>query len=149
MLEFVEPESEAAGIRQHADLLSGIPLVLCDEVQLKQAVLNLLVNARQAMPDGGELLVRSQRVGNDVQLSVTDTGVGMNPEQLERCFDVFWSNKKGGTGLGLAATRRIVEEHDGRMTVMSEVGRGTSFSIYLPLAVELMPHVEGDHEEPA
>jgi signal transduction histidine kinase len=152
VLEFVEPENEQAGIRQHADLTGGLPLVLCDEVQLKQAVLNLIVNARQAMPDGGELLIRTQRVGNDVQLSVTDTGVGMSPEQLDRCFDVFWSNKKGGTGLGLAATRRIVEEHDGRLTVMSEVGRGTSFSIYLPLAVELIQHTADDgprSEDPA
>ena len=149
VLEFVEPENEAAGIRQHADLLAGIPLVLCDEVQVKQAVINLLVNARQAMPDGGELLVRSTRVGNDVQLSITDTGVGMTPEQLDRCFEVFWSTKQDGTGLGLAATHRIVEEHGGRMTVLSEVGRGTSFSIYLPLAVELMPKTGGDPEDAA
>lgn len=144
LLEFVEPENELADIRQHADLHTGIPLVLVDEVQLKQAILNLLVNARQAMPDGGELLVRTQRVGNDVQLSITDTGVGMSSEQLDRCFEVFWSNKKGGTGLGLATTRRIIKEHDGRMTIMSEVGRGTSFSIYLPLAVELIPHPPKD-----
>lgn len=136
-LEFVEPEDERAGIRHHVDLPVGLPLVLVDEVQVKQAVLNLLVNARQAMPEGGELIVRMRRSGTQVELSLTDTGIGMTSEQLEHCFEEYWSDKKGGTGLGLATTRRIVEEHDGELTVVSEPGRGTSFTIYLPLAVEL------------
>ena len=137
LMEFVEPEDEQIGIRHHMDLPVGLPLVLVDEAQIKQAVLNLLVNARQAMPDGGELLVRVQRLANHVEMSITDTGPGMSPEKLERCFDEYWSDKKGGTGLGLATARRIVEEHGGTITVVSEEGRGTSFSIYLPLAVEL------------
>lgn len=137
LLEFVEPENEAAGIRQHAELPVGLPMVLADPDQLRQAILNLLVNARQAMPEGGELLVRVRRDGNDVELSITDTGIGMSDDQRKRCFDEYWSAKKGGTGLGLAVVRRIVEEHGGRVDVMSEQGRGTSFSIWLPLAVEL------------
>jgi two-component system sensor histidine kinase HydH len=137
VLEFVRPENEQAGIRQHADLQAGLPLVLADEGQIRQALLNLIVNARQAMPDGGELLVRLARVGNEAEVSVTDTGIGMNEAQLERCFDVYYSNKKGGTGLGLATTRRIVEEHGGAIRVISEPGRGTSFNFVLPLAVEL------------
>lgn len=148
LLDFVEPEDEQAGIRHHVDVPVGMPLVLVDEDQIKQAVLNLLVNARQAMPEGGELLVRVQRVGTQVELSVTDTGIGMSPQQLENCFEEYWSDKKGGTGLGLATTKRIVEEHGGRITVVSERGRGTSFSIYLPLAVELTGprRKEGDDE---
>jgi signal transduction histidine kinase len=137
LLDFVEPEDERAGIRHHVDLPVGLPLVLADESQIKQAVLNLLVNARQAMPEGGELLVRVRRVRNDVEISVTDTGIGMSPEKLERCFEEYWSDKKGGTGLGLATVRRIIEEHGGSVEVLSEAGRGSSFSIYLPLAVEL------------
>jgi two-component system sensor histidine kinase HydH len=144
LLEFVEPENESQGIRQHADLVHGLPMVLADESQLKQAVLNLLVNARQAMEDGGELIVRAERIGNDVHLSITDTGCGMSGEELEKCFDVFWSTKPRGTGLGLASTRRIIEEHGGSMTGVSELGRGTSFTIILPLAVELVPHQEGE-----
>jgi signal transduction histidine kinase len=72
-----------------------------------------------------------------VALSITDTGIGMAPEKLARCFDEYWSDKKGGTGLGLSTARRIVEEHGGTIGVVSEVGRGSSFTIYLPLIVEL------------
>jgi signal transduction histidine kinase len=137
VLEFVEPENQRANIRQHVDLQLGLPLVLVDETQIKQAIVNLLVNARQAMPEGGELLVRLSRAGSEGVLAVTDTGVGMRPEQLERCFEVYWSDKRGGTGLGLSTAKRIVEEHGGRITVLSEVGRGTSFTVWLPLAVEI------------
>lgn len=136
-LEFVETEDARQGIRHHVELPLGLPLVMLDEGAFRQALLNLFVNARQAMPMGGEMIVRAQRQGNMVELSVTDTGVGMTPEALERCFDVYWSTKKGGTGLGLATTRRIVEEHDGRINVVSELNRGTSFSIVLPLLVEI------------
>jgi signal transduction histidine kinase len=137
ILEFVEPENQRAGIRQHVDLQIGLPLVLVDETQIKQALVNLLVNARQAMPTGGELLVRLYRQGSEGVLAITDTGVGMRPEQIERCFEVYWSDKRGGTGLGLSTAKRIVEEHGGHIEVLSEAGRGTSFSIFLPLAVEL------------
>lgn len=137
LLEFVEPEDSRGGIRHHVDLQVGLPLVLIDESAIQQALLNLLVNARQAMPGGGELLVRLRRDGNWVECSVTDTGIGMRPDQLAHCFDEYWSDKKGGTGLGLSTARRIVEEHGGSITVVSEVGRGTSFTLYLPLFVEL------------
>ncbi len=137
LLDFVEPEDEQAGIRHHVDLVPGLPLVLADEVQIKQAVLNLFVNARQAMPEGGELLVRVRRNATQVEIAITDTGMGMGPEKLERCFDEYWSDKQGGTGLGLATARRIIEEHGGTITVVAEEGRGTSFSISLPLALEL------------
>ena len=137
LVEFVEPEDQLAGIRHHVDLPSSLPMVMLDEGAFRQALLNLLVNARQAMPSGGELIVRLQRQGNFAELSVTDTGVGMDDESLERCFDVYWSTKRDGTGLGLATARRVVEEHEGTIRVVSEVGRGTSFSIVLPLLVEI------------
>ena len=136
-LDFVEPEDTRAGIRHHADLPTALPLVMLDPVAFRQAILNLFVNARQAMPMGGELIVRIRRLGNSVELSVTDTGVGMRPDELERCFEVYFSTKREGTGLGLSTTKRIVEEHGGRIHVISEVGRGTSFSIVLPLLVEI------------
>jgi signal transduction histidine kinase len=137
MLDFVEPENEQAGIRHHVELAVGMPLCMVDETAFKQAVLNLLKNAREAMPSGGELLVRVRREGNWCELTITDTGVGMSADALQRCFDEYWSDKKGGTGLGLPTARRIVEEHGGTIHVVSERDRGTSFTIYLPLIVEI------------
>jgi signal transduction histidine kinase len=96
---------------------------------------------------GGELIVRVRRQGNFVELSVTDTGVGMSPEDLERCFEVYFSTKREGTGLGLSTTKRIVEEHGGRIHVISEPGRGTSFSILLPLLLEIH-HTRSGGEPP-
>lgn len=136
-LEFVELEDARQGIRHHVDLPVGLPLVMLDEGAFRQALLNLFVNSRQAMPSGGELIVRVRREGNFAELSVTDTGVGMKAEEVDHCFDPYFSTKKSGTGLGLSTTRRIVEEHGGTITVVSEVGRGTSFSIVLPLVVEI------------
>ena len=148
LLEFVEPQDAQQGIRHHVDLPVGLPLVMVDETAFKQAVLNLLVNARQAMPDGGELIVRLRRDGNWAELSITDTGLGMGPDALAHCFDEYWSDKKGGTGLGLPTARRIIEEHGGSIAVVSEKGRGTSFSIFVPLLVEIAraPRPQSDGE---
>ncbi|HIG10391.1 MAG: ATP-binding protein [bacterium] len=137
VLGFVETEGGLQGIRQHVDLPSSLPLAIIDAGAMRQALLNLVVNARQAMPMGGELIVSAQREGSHVVLTITDTGVGMTPEDLERCFDTYWSTKKNGSGLGLATTRRIVHEHDGTISVVSELGRGTSFRVVLPLVVEI------------
>ncbi len=145
VLEFVEPEHEQRGIRHHVELPLKLPLVLVDEAQIKQALVNLFLNSAQAMPEGGELIVRVRRIRNHVELTVTDTGVGMSPDQVDRCFDVYFSTKKGGTGLGLATTRRIVEQHGGTIAVVSEQARGTSFSITLPLVVEI-PRTEAPHD---
>lgn len=146
LLEFTEPEHAQQGIRHLVDIPVGLPLVLVDEVQFKQALVNLFKNAREAMPEGGELLVGMRRIHNHVELAITDTGTGMAPEELERCFEVYWSNKKGGTGLGLAATKRIIEEHGGTIAVISEQGRGTRFSILLPLVVEITRQRAARHE---
>ena len=143
--EFTEPEHAELSIRQHLELPTSLPLVLVDEDRIKQALVNLFRNAAQAMPDGGELLVRLRRIGNHVELTVTDTGVGMSAEQVDRCFELYWSTKKNGTGLGLATTRRIVEQHGGTISVLSDPGRGTSFSITLPLVVEIA-RTEGREE---
>jgi len=124
-------------VRVHVELPSQLPLVMLDEGAFRQAILNLMVNAQQAMPGGGELIVRLVRVGARAELLITDTGVGMSEEQLSRCFELYWSTKKGGTGLGLATVQRIVQQHEGSLHVVSEEGRGTSFTIALPLLVEL------------
>ncbi len=137
VLEFVELEDSQAGIRHHLELPTNLPLVMLDESAFRQALLNLCVNARQAMPDGGELIVQLRRRGNFVELLVTDTGVGITQENLGRIFTEYWSTKKTGTGLGLSTVKRVIEQHQGTIDVVSEPGRGTSFSIVLPLIVEV------------
>jgi two-component system, NtrC family, sensor histidine kinase HydH len=136
-LEFMEPEMTANSIAVHAELPSSLPHVVIDSGAFRQALINLLVNARQAMPGGGELIVQVRRHGPSVEVTVTDTGVGMRAEQLENCFDLYWSTKKGGTGLGLSTVSRIVAEHEGSIGVVSEEGRGTSFTLRLPLMQEV------------
>ncbi len=146
VVDFQEPEHEAQGIRVHTDFPTNLPLIMLDEGAFRQALINLMVNARQAMPGGGELIVGIARQGRWVDLSLTDTGVGMDEDERERCFSLYWSTKRGGTGLGLATVQRIVSEHEGSIQLVSEKGRGTRFTIRLPLLVELT-HLAGNSEE--
>ncbi|HHV79168.1 MAG TPA: PAS domain-containing protein [Firmicutes bacterium] len=106
-----------------------------DPEHLQQAFLNLMLNALQAMPSGGELRVSTcQRPNsNYAQVSFEDTGVGIPEEEQEKIFDMFYSTKKGGTGLGLPLVQRIVDEHKGYMELVSKVGKGTRFTVNLPL----------------
>lgn len=111
--------------------------------QIQQVLINLLVNARQAMPDGGQMLVRIKpdAASNMIELTVRDWGCGIAPEKLPHIFDRFFTTKagpdasgKGGTGLGLAACKDIIDAHGGRIRVESSVGKGTAFIIRLPIA---------------
>ena len=114
---------------QYEDDLPAMSL----EVDLfRQALLNLFINARQAMPDGGELLLRTRSEGAWNVLEVTDTGVGMPEDVRERVFDAFYSTRAGGSGLGLPTTRKIVEAHGGSIRVESEPGKGSQFTLRLP-----------------
>lgn len=120
-----------------------VPPALVNGHQIQQVLMNLIVNARQAMPAGGVLLLslRFDPKGPWVDLGVRDTGSGIAPENLPKIFDSFFTTKngpdasgKGGTGLGLAACRDIIESHQGRIRVESSLGKGTSFTLRLPPA---------------
>ena len=137
ILEFTAPQHQSDSIVVHADLPPSLPLALIDREAVRRVILNLLVNARQAMPGGGELIFQLARDGVWAVLRITDTGVGMDEEQLEKCFEMYWSTKRGGTGLGLSTVQRTVIEHGGTVDVVSEAGRGTSFTLRLPLVQEL------------
>jgi signal transduction histidine kinase len=101
---------------------------------IEQSVLNLMINALQAMPEqGGEIILSARQSGPNVLIEVTDTGRGIGPEVLDKIFDAYYSTKKGGTGLGLAIAKRIAEEHGGRVYATSETGKGSVFTIELPL----------------
>jgi signal transduction histidine kinase len=108
-------------------------VVPADERLLKQAVLNLMLNGLQAMPTGGELILQVSKDTTEARIEVIDTGSGISPENVSRIFDAYYSTKKSGTGLGLAMTRRIAEEHGGRVSVTSEPGKGSDFALHLPL----------------
>ena len=111
-----------------------LPRVVLDREAFRQALLNLVLNAQQAMPDGGQLVVRTatQR-RHGVALDLIDTGCGMDDQTAAHMFEAFFSTKPGGSGLGLPTTRKIIEAHGGRIRVQSEVGRGTQFTIELPV----------------
>jgi len=133
VLDFIAPEAARQGIEIRAALAPDLPTIEADPERIKQAVLNLVLNARDAMPDGGELLVATRRDGNWAQIDVTDTGVGVPDHQLSKIFRIYFSTKAGGSGLGLPATRRILELHGGTIDVESEVHVGTHFTVRLPI----------------
>lgn len=100
---------------------------------VKQAVLNLLLNGLQAMPEGGELILRLGRDDGQAVIHVIDTGPGIPPDVAARIFDAYFTTKRGGTGLGLAMARRIAREHQGAIAIASEPGKGSDFMLRLPL----------------
>jgi len=153
LVDFFLPQALAAGVQLRATLPRPPTVARVDSALFKQALLNLLINAVQAlesMPPGAgpsrELMIRiepapAERTRSTANrgarlhtIHVTDTGPGITPEHLSRIFQPYFSTKKGGTGLGLATARRIVEEHGGLLHVHSEPGRGTDFILRLPAA---------------
>jgi signal transduction histidine kinase len=131
-LDFMHGEFERAGVipRTHFDPAAGT--INADAEQLWQATLNLIRNSLEAMPDGGELTVGTWREGEQVRLRVTDTGKGMNAEQLKKVFAPFFTTKPSGTGLGLALVQQITIEHGGHVECESTPGKGSTFTLFLP-----------------
>ncbi len=123
------------GIRLVRDLQSDLPLVLGDATQLEQAFLNLILNAAEAMPDGGSLTIKTTALQSaQVAVAIKDTGGGMSEEQKQRAFKTVLSTTKAkGTGIGLAIVGRIVETHHGQIRILSRPGRGTTMRITLPV----------------
>ena len=133
VLDFIAPQAAQQGIDVHTHLDAGLPTVQADRERIKQAVLNLVLNARDAMPEGGELIVATVPDGDGVQIDITDTGVGVPDHHLGKLFKVYFSTKQGGSGLGLPTTRRILELHGGTIDVESEVNRGTHITVRIPI----------------
>jgi signal transduction histidine kinase len=128
--------AEAAGkVRVELELQEDVPSVMVDERMMRQAFLNLAINAVQAMPQGGLLraAVRRSPQAPEVEVEFTDTGPGISPDARARLFEPFFTTKAKGTGLGLAVVKRILDEHRGRVTLDSQPGQGTTFRLYLPL----------------
>jgi signal transduction histidine kinase len=131
LLAFMKQELDGRNIAVDAQL-QPLPPVAADEQQMRQALLNLLRNAAEAMRDGGRLEIAAAPDGAHVRLTIRDSGQGIAPEHLPKIFDPFFSTKEHGTGLGLALTRQIIVEHGGAIEVQSELQRGTTFVVRLP-----------------
>lgn len=132
--EFLSLDMEQSRVEVHVKADPAIPPVIGDRGKIRRVILNLLVNARHAMPQGGKVVVRVHPKGAQVQLDVEDTGCGIPPEDQPRVFEAFFSTKAEGTGLGLAVVKRTIEDLGGRVSFESEVGRGTTFHVILPAA---------------
>jgi len=136
-LDFFAPEAEEANIEIVRYFDSDVPSVMIDREAFRGALLNLILNAKQAMPNGGQLVARTRSVGGNVAIYLIDTGCGMDESTAAQMFDAFFSTKPGGSGLGLPTTAKIIEAIGGRIRVESEVGRGTQFTIELPVPARL------------
>jgi PAS domain S-box-containing protein len=148
-------------VRCDFDLPEGLRLTDIDTGQMSQVIHNLIINADHAMPDGGTLFVRGENVdlpapgeppapdGKYVKISIRDTGMGIPAEHLPRIFDPYFTTKQRGSGLGLATSYSIVNKHNGRITVQSELGKGTTFSLYLPASSAPSHVVIEEREQPA
>jgi nitrogen fixation/metabolism regulation signal transduction histidine kinase len=123
----------------------NIPPIMADPELLHRALSNLVLNAIEAMPDGGTLTIRIRRHGVVVEVEIADTGPGLTPEERARIFTPYYTTKPDGTGLGLAIVQSIVSDHRGRLSVASEPGRGTTFMIELPDGLSRTGSAEGMH----
>jgi len=124
----------ANGLRLETDFGKDIEVFSFDPELMERVFFNLLENGVQAMPGGGELKVTTRRLGDAVETEISDTGAGIAPENLESIFNPFFTTKQNGVGLGLAIVSKIVDDHNGKITVSSQPGRGTTFKVILPLS---------------
>jgi PAS domain S-box-containing protein len=134
MIVMLRDEANRHSVTTRTDLAEGLPKVIADRVQLQQALMNLMLNSIEAMYDiNGQLTVQSQLAGDDqLLISVTDSGVGLPAENIDKIFNAFFTTKHQGTGLGLAITRSIIESHGGRIWATPNSGRGATFYFTLP-----------------
>ncbi|QGJ70798.1 Integral membrane sensor signal transduction histidine kinase [Planctomycetales bacterium 10988] len=133
VIDFFRLQAAEAKIDLIPYLGNDLPPVWLDQESFFAALLNLVLNAQQAMPNGGQLMFRTQVLGEEVRLELIDTGPGIEPQIREKIFKPFFSYRAGGTGLGLPFAKKIIEQHGGRMDLQTELGKGTCFSIYLPV----------------
>lgn len=135
LVDFFTPQAQAQRVQLRLKKAQTPPPLVtqADSKLIKQAVLNLMINALQAMPNGGELILATSRAERHAIIDVIDTGKGIAPEAVDKIFRAYYSTKKGGTGLGLAMARRIIGEHGGRIDVRSEIGKGSDFKLFLPM----------------
>jgi signal transduction histidine kinase len=133
VLELLSAEADNNGIQVVTEFPEGLPPVYGDRELLQQAFMNLILNAKEAMPDGGTLRVASRRSDESrIQIEIEDSGIGIPQGELPKIFDLYYTTKERGSGIGLSLVYRIIQLHDGEIGVDSTPGRGTRFTIMLP-----------------
>jgi signal transduction histidine kinase len=130
-MKLFEAQFAQARVTARAELAPDLPAVAADAEQIARALRNLVLNAIDAMPDGGTLTVRTMPQGAGARIEIADTGTGLSPEECARLFTPYYTTKTHGTGLGLAIVQSVVSDHHGRITVESQPGKGTTFRIDL------------------
>ena len=133
MVDFYSPQAHSHSITIRQGLHKKPLICKVDTDMLKQVILNLFLNAQQAMSGGGELMVKTDKQEKDAVIQISDTGSGIDPDKLPNIFDAYYSSRPEGSGLGLSTARKIVEAHNGTISVDSEPGKGALFTIKLPL----------------
>lgn len=131
ILDLVKIKAEKDNIRMNF-IKKDVPLLYVDPGLIKTCIFNIILNAFQAMPDGGDLNIETNTVNNKVQIIIKDTGIGVSKENIPRVFEPFYSTKSSGLGLGLAMTKRVIEEHGGKIDFKSEESKGSVITIILP-----------------
>lgn len=137
VLRLFKPQADKLQVEVIQYLDPDLPSVMLHSDSLQAALINLVKNALEAMPDGGQLVVRTHSTPLGVALDLIDTGCGMDDNTAIKMFEPFYSTKSGGSGLGLPTARKIIEAHGGRISVQSEVGRGTKFALEFPTPARL------------
>jgi signal transduction histidine kinase len=135
LIDFFSPQAALQRVQLRQRRSDQPIMANIDPKLIKQAVLNLVLNGMHAMPNGGEMILAASQADGVAKIEIIDTGSGIPPETQAKIFQAYYSTKKGGTGLGLAMAKRIAEEHGGRLSVSSEMGKGSDFAINLPLNV--------------
>jgi signal transduction histidine kinase len=133
MVDFYTPQAQSRSVTIHQGLYNEPLVCKIDPNMLKQVILNLFINAQQAMSSGGELMIRTDKKEKDALIEISDTGSGIPAERLPHIFDAYYSSRPQGSGLGLPTVKKIINAHKGSISVNSELGKGTSFQIRLPL----------------
>jgi signal transduction histidine kinase len=133
MIDFYSPQAHSHSVTIHQGLHNEPLVCKIDPDMLKQVLLNLFINAQQAMSSGGDLMIRTDRQEKDALIQISDTGSGITPDKLPHIFDAYYTSRPQGSGLGLPTVKKIIEAHKGSISVNSEPGKGTSFEIRLSL----------------
>ena len=145
VVKVYQPQLQKLNIECRSEFTAEVGSITADPDLLHRALSNLVLNAIDAMPDGGTLKLRTSNASDSARIEVSDTGTGLTPEECARLFTPYYTSKAHGTGLGLAIVQSIVSDHGGRISVNSQPGQGTTFIIELPIGHRVLPVADGTH----